>query len=133
MTSHNPITFLANVKRIFSAATGLTTIATWGYPTYEVTELVCPIVFIQLIGNQITWYSTANPNDEIKCYVRFVIVESQTTSTASLGTYFSSLIDAVKANPTLNDSNGAATCVYFGATATDPISYEIGSVAVAPK
>ena len=35
MSTFNPITFLANVKRIFAGATGLTGIATWSYPTLQ--------------------------------------------------------------------------------------------------
>ena len=95
MTTFNPITFLANVKRIFAAATGLTGVATWSYPTLQTAEVTYPAIFIELIGGETEWWSTSTPNKLHHFYVRFVVFEDQTTSSSSLGTYFSSIIDAV--------------------------------------
>ena len=89
MSTFNPITFLANVKRIFSAATGLTGIATWSYPTLQTSEIKYPAVFIEIIGGETGWYSTSDPNSLHRFYVRFVVFEDQTTSSSSLGSYFS--------------------------------------------
>jgi hypothetical protein len=130
MTTFNPVTFLGNVKRIFAAATGLTTVATWSYPTLLSTEITYPAIFIELIGGEVEWYSTAKPNKLLHFYVRFVIFEDQTTSSASLGSYFSAILDAVNSNPQLLDSNSAATCEYFGAYEGRVISFDVASTEI---
>lgn len=130
MSTFNPITFLANVKRIFAGATGLTGIATWSYPTLQTSEVKYPAVFIEIIGGETGWYSTSDPNSLHRFYVRFVVFEDQTTSSSSLGSYFSSIIDAVVANPYLKDSDGKSTCEYFGAYEGRSIGFDVASTEI---
>lgn len=130
MSTFNPITFLANIKRLFSAATGLTTIATWSYPTLLSTEITYPAVFIEIIGGETEWYSTSQPNKLHHFYVRFVVFEDQTTSSSSLGSYFGAILNAVNANPNLLDSNSAATCEYFGAYDNRSIGFDVASTEI---
>jgi hypothetical protein len=130
MTAFNPVTFLANVKRIFSAATNLTTVSTWSYPTLLSTEITYPAIFIELIGGEVEWFSTSQPNKLLHFYVRFVIFEDQTTSSASLGTYFSAILAAVIANPYLLDADSAATCEYFGSYEGRTIQFDVASTEI---
>jgi len=130
MTTFNPITFLANVKRIFSTATGLTGIATWSYPTLQTTEVTYPAVFIEIIGGETEWFSTSQPNNYHHFYVRFVIFEDQTTSSSSLGSYFSSIINTVNNNPRLLTAQGVATCEYFGSHEGRNIAFDVASTEI---
>ena len=59
-----------------------------------------------------------------------VVFEDQTTSSSSLGSYFSSIIDAVVANPDLKDSDGKSTCEYFGAYEGRSIGFDVASTEI---
>ena len=111
--SFAPIAFLANVERIFAAASGLSSVKTWTRPTKLSTSASTPEVSIELITGNVDSVSLSFPNKQSEFYVRFVIFEEQTT-TSQLDAIYQGIIAAVIANPNLKDINGANTCDYFG-------------------
>ena len=83
--SFDPISFLANVERIFSAATGLSDVKTWTRPTKLSTSFETPEVAIEMIAGSMDSISLSYPNRQIEFYVRFVIFEEQTSSASKIG------------------------------------------------
>ena len=112
--SFEPISFLANVERIFSAATELSDVKTWTRPTKITTSFETPEVSIEMIAGNIDSVSLSYPNRQIEFYVRFVIFEEQTSSASKIGAIYSGILDAVRSNPDLKTKSGSATCDYFG-------------------
>ena len=125
--SFDPISFLANVERIFSAATGLSDVKTWSRPTKLSTSFETPEVSIEMIAGNIDSISLSYPNKQIEFYVRFVIFEEQTLSTSKMGTIYSGVIDTVRSNPDLKNKSGSATCDYFGTFYGRNISFDLAA------
>lgn len=124
-----PITFLANIKRIFAAATGLTTIAYWGYPGITVSSYDLPAVFIELVDPSLGSQSTSIPDKEYRLHVRFVLY----AETTAIDDYFAAVIVAIRANPQLLDTDGKKTCEYFGSQEGNKITFSIVSTEVVGK
>jgi len=125
--SFDPISFLANVERIFSATTGLSDVKTWSRPTKLSTSFETPEVAIEMIAGNIDSISLSYPNKQIEFYVRFVIFEEQTTSSSQLDAIYQGIIATVIANPNLKDINGANTCDYFGSFYGRTISFDLAA------
>lgn len=125
--SFEPISFLANVERIFSAATGLSDVKTWTRPTKITTSFETPEVSIEMIAGNIDSISLSYPNRQIEFYVRFVIFEEQTSTTSKIGTIYSGILDAVRSNPDLKTKSGSATCDYFGTFYGRNISFDLAA------
>jgi len=125
--SFDPISFLANVERIFSAATGLSDVKTWSRPTKLSTSFETPEVAIEMIAGSIDSVSLSYPNKQIEFYVRFVIFEEQTSSASKIGTIYSGIIDTVRSNPDLKNKSGAKTCDYFGTFYGRNISFDLAA------
>ena len=123
--SFDPISFLANVERIFSAATGLSDVKTWTRPTKLTTTFETPEVAIEMIAGSMDSISLSYPNKQIEFYVRFVIFEEQTSSASKIGTIYSGIIDAVRSNPDLKTKSGSGTCDYFGTFYGRNISFDL--------
>ena len=120
-----PVAFLANIERIFAAYNGLTVVKTWSRPTKLTTAVESPEVNIDLIAASVDSVSLSQPHKKTSFYVRFTIFEEQTTSTSQMDTIYQGIIGAVAANPTLKDSNNAATCDYFGTFNGREISFDL--------
>lgn len=125
--SFAPIAFLANVERIFAAASGLSSVKTWTRPTKLSTSASTPEVSIELIAGNVDSVSLSFPNKQTEFYVRFVIFEEQTTSTSQLDSIHQGIIAAVIANPDLRDTNGVRTCDYFGTFYGRTISFDLAA------
>jgi hypothetical protein len=125
--SFEPISFLANVERIFSAATGLSDVKTWSRPTKITTSFETPEVAIEMIAGNIDSVSLSYPNRQIEFYVRFVIFEEQTSTMSKIGAIYSGIIDAVRSNPDLKTKSGSATCDYFGTFYGRNISFDLAA------
>jgi len=125
--SFDPISFLANVERIFSATTGLSDVKTWSRPTKLSTSFETPEVAIEMIAGNIDSISLSYPNKQIEFYVRFVIFEEQTTSSSQLDAIYQGIIATVIANPNLKDIDGANTCDYFGSFYGRTISFDLAA------
>jgi len=125
--SFDPISFLANVERIFSAATGLSDVKTWSRPTKLSTSFETPEVTIEIIAGNIDSVSLSHPNKQIEFYVRFVIFEEQSSSASKIGGIYSGIIEAVRSNPDLKTKTGSATCDYFGTFYGRNISFDIAA------
>ncbi|MFA5432169.1 MAG: hypothetical protein WC319_04760 [Candidatus Paceibacterota bacterium] len=123
-----PITFLANVKRIFSAATGLTTIAYWGYPGITVASYALPAIFLEIVDAHLGSQSTSVRDKEYRLFVRFVLY----AETTAIDDYFDAIVVAIRANPYLLDVNNKKTCELFGSY-EDNISFSIVSTEVVGK
>lgn len=119
-----PITFLANIQRIFSASTGLTTVAQWLYPSATGAN-VFPTVFIEYVDGRIVNRSTHTRNKDFKFYIRFIIM----AETTGIDDYFDAIMTAIRSNPTLTDSESKATCRYFGAL-EDEITFDLVSTQI---
>jgi len=124
--SFGPIAFLANVERIFAAASGLSSVKTWTRPTKLSTSASTPEVSIELITGNVDSVSLSFPNKQSEFYVRFVIFEEQTT-TSQLDAIYQGIIATVIANPNLKDINGANTCDYFGSFYGRTISFDLAA------
>jgi len=124
--SFAPIAFLANVERIFSSSSGLSSVKTWTRPTKLSTSASTPEVSIELIAGNVDSVSLSFPNRQSEFYVRFVIFEEQTT-TSQLDAIYQGIIAAVIANPNLKDINGANTCDYFGSFYGRTISFDLAA------
>jgi len=122
-----PIAFLTNVERIFAAYSGLTVVKTWSRPTKLTTAVGSLEVNIDLIAASVDSVSLSQPHKKTSFYVRFTIFEEQTTSTSQIDTIYQGIIAAVAANPRLLDSNGAATCDYFGTFNGREISWDLAA------
>lgn len=125
--SFEPISFLANVERIFSAATGLSDVKTWTRPTKLTTTFETPEVAIEMIAGSMDSISLSYPNRQIEFYVRFVIFEEQTSSASKIGTIYSGIIDTVRSNPDLKTKSGSVTCDYFGTFYGRNISFDLAA------
>ena len=125
--SFDPIPFLANVERIFSAATGLSDVKTWSRPTKLSTSFETPEVAIEIIAGNIDSVSLSHPNKQIEFYVRFVIFEEQSSSASKIGAIYSGIIEAVRSNPDLKTKTGSATCDYFGTFYGRNISFDLAA------
>ena len=124
--SFAPIAFLANVERIFAAASGLSSVKTLTRPTKLSTSASTPEVSIELIAGNVDSVSLSFPNKQSEFYVRFVIFEEQTT-TSQLDAIYQGIIATVIANPNLKDINGANTCDYFGSFYGRTISFDLAA------
>lgn len=125
--SFDPISFLANVEIIFSAATGLSDVKTWSRPTKLSTSFETPEVAIEIIAGNIDSVSLSHPNKQIEFYVRFVIFEEQSSSASKIGAIYSGIIEAVRSNPDLKTKTGSATCDYFGTFYGRNISFDLAA------
>ena len=125
--SFAPIAFLANVERIFAAASGLSSVKTWTRPAKLSTSASTPEVSIELIAGNVDSVSLSFPNKQSEFYVRFVIFEEQTTSSSQLDAIYQGIIATVIANPNLKDINGANTCDYFGSFYGRTISFDLAA------
>ena len=121
-----PVAFLANIERIFAAYDGLTT-ATWSRPTKLTTLVASPEINIDYVAASVDSVSLSQPHKKISFYIRFTIFEDQTTSSSQMDTLYQGIIGAVAANPTLKDSNNAATCDYFGTFNGREISWDFAA------
>jgi len=125
--SFDPISFLVNVERIFSAATGLSEVKTWSRPTKLSTSFETPEVAIEMISGNIDSISLSYPNKQIEFYVRFVIFEEQASGASKIGAIYSGIIDTVRSNPDLKNKSGSATCDYFGTFYGRNISFDLAA------
>jgi len=125
--SFDPISFLSNVERIFSTATGLSDVKTWTRPTKITTSFETPEVAIEMIAGNIDSVSLSHPNRQIEFYIRFVIFEEQSSGISKIGVIYSGIIDAVRNNPTLKTKSGSATCDYFGTFYGRNISFDLAA------
>ena len=125
--SFDPISFLSNVERIFSTATGLSDVKTWTRPTKITTSFETPEVAIEMIAGNIDSVSLSHPNRQIEFYIRFVIFEEQSSGISKIGVIYSGIIDAVRSNPDLKTKSGSATCDYFGTFYGRNISFDLAA------
>lgn len=125
--SFGPVTFLANIARIFAAYNGLSVVKTWSYPTKLTTSVQTPEVNIDYVSASVDSISLSQPHKKISFYIRFTIFEEQTTSSSQMDTIYQGILGAVVANPTLKDSNNLATCDYFGTFNGREISWDFAS------
>jgi hypothetical protein len=123
--SFGPIAFLANVERIFAANSGLTAVKSWTRPTKLTTAVDTPEVYIEYVAGSVDSVSLSKPHKRTDFYIRFTIYEEQTTSTSQMDAIYQGILAAVAANPDLKDSNGAATCDYFGTFYGKNISFDL--------
>ena len=86
--SFEPISFLENVERIFSAATALSDVKTWTRPTKLSSLVHSPEVAIEMVAGNIDSVSLSHPNKQIEFYIRFVIFEGRAVALPRLGQFF---------------------------------------------
>ncbi len=125
--SFEPISFLENVERIFSAATALSDVKTWTRPTKLSSLVHSPEVAIEMVAGNIDSVSLSHPNKQIEFYIRFVIFEGQSNSASKIGAIFSGIIGTVRENPDLKNKSGSKTCDYFGTFYGRSISFDLAA------